>query len=319
MTVGVDIGGSGTKACVVANGRIISTASVPTGAVDGDGLGDIAVSALSLALTEAGARLADIDSIGLGVPGQVSSGLVRHAANLGIGETGFDLGGYVSSATQVVTLVENDMRVAALGAYTQLAALDGALRSLIYIGLGTGVSAGVILDGNIYRGSRGLAGEIGHVPVGTDVSCVCGSVGCLETLVGASALRQGWDGETPSSVFKSAVSGNVRAQELADRVIEHLARAMWWLAAAYDPDLFFIGGGIGASTPSIRNLLAARWVEMAAPSALAQRVLDPGRIRMYDLEEPVGAFGAALLAAADGADRGYDTRKRSGRRNQSHE
>jgi hypothetical protein len=85
--------------------------------------------------------------------------------------------------------------------------------------------------------------------------------------------------------------------------MDHLALAMWWLAASYDPDLFYIGGGVGTGAPSIRNLVAARWTEMAGRSELARRVLDPDRIRMYDLEEPVGAFGAASLAAVHGGQR----------------
>ena len=319
IVIGVDIGGSGTKACVVSNGQILATASVPTELTAPDSLGVVAISALNKALAEAGLGLGDINSIGLGVPGQVGGGQVRHAANLGIGEEGFDLGGYVSSATQVPALVENDMRVAAYGAYIQSLEVDPSIENLVYVGLGTGVSAGVILNGEVFRGSRGLAGEFGHVPMGTGLTCACGSVGCLETVIGAAGLRHAWDGEEASSLFQSAASGNTRAQGLAKQAIEYLAQAMWWLAATYDPDIFFIGGGIGANTPSIRALLASRWVEMADSSAFARRVLGPDRIRTYDLEEPVGAYGAALFAAASRARSGNDMRQQFGRRNQSHE
>ncbi|MGH8913143.1 MAG: ROK family protein [Acidimicrobiia bacterium] len=309
MVAGIDIGGSGTKACVVADSRILATASVRTVSAAAESLGDVAVSVLGSALAEVGIGLADIDSIGLGVPGQVSDGVVRNAANLGIGEAGFDLGGYVSSATQVPAFVENDMRVAALGAYTQSVDIDPSIENLIYVGLGTGVSAGVILRGQVFRGSRGLAGEFGHVPMGTGLACACGSVGCLETVIGAAGLRQAWGGETGSALFGSAANGDVRARDLVDTTIDYLAQAMWWLAATYDPDIFFIGGGMAAATPSITALLADRWLEMAASSALARRVLDPDRIRLYDLEEPVGAYGAALLAAAH--------RDRSGQRQET--
>jgi glucokinase len=309
MVAGVDIGGSGTKACLVADGEMLTTVVLPTDLTSTEGLGDLAMTALSKALAETGHPLTQVAAIGIGVPGQVRDGFVRYAANLGIGELGFDLGGYISSATQVATFVENDMRMAAYGAYALSARLDPSVRSLVYVGLGTGVSAGVVLNGEVYRGSRGLAGEFGHVPMGTGLICACGSMGCLETVLGAAGLRQAWEGDHASSLFRSAAGGDAKARELADRMIEYLAEAMWWLAATYDPDLFFIGGGVGANTPSIRALLAARWVEMAAPSALARRVLDPNRIRMYDLEEPVGAYGAALLAAAD--------RSRSGKREET--
>lgn len=302
LVAGVDIGGSGTKACLLDQGHIIATAALPTDMTDSGGLAGLVVRVLDVVLAESGRELIELSAIGIGVPGQVNEGAVRNAANLGIDETGFDLGGIVSSATQVATIVENDMRVAAYGAFTQSTASDPSIRSLVYVGLGTGVSAGVVLDGEIFRGSRGLAGEFGHVPMGSDITCVCGSVGCLETVVGAAGLRQSWDGENAGSVFTSAATGNTRAKTVADKAIGYLADGMWWLAATYDPDLFFIGGGVGANTPSIRSLLAARWVEMGASSAFARRVLDPDRIRLYDLEEPVGAYGAALLAAA-GRDR----------------
>jgi predicted NBD/HSP70 family sugar kinase len=261
------------------------------------GLGDLVITALKRTLSEAGRDLDQVTSIGIGVPGQVNDGVVRHAANLGIDETGFDLGGYVSSATQVATFVENDMRVAAYGAYTQSVSFHPAMRNLVYVGLGTGVSAGVVINGEVFRGSRGLAGEFGHVPMGTGIVCVCGSVGCLETVIGATALGKEWQQTPVSSLFQSAAGGDMRAAALAARAIDHLAKAMWWLAATYDPDLFYLGGGVGIGAPSIMSMVAARWAELEGDSELARRVLDPSRIRMYDLEEPVGAYGAALLGA----------------------
>ena len=83
--------------------------------------------------------------------------------------------------------------------------------------------------------------------------------------------------------------------------------------------VFFIGGGTGTNAPSIRQLLAEKWVEMATLSALAKGVLDPDRIRMYDLDEPVGALGAALFAAANGPIGDTTDTTRSGRRTKSHE
>lgn len=298
LLAGVDVGGSGTKACLVADSRIVAAVILPTDLSTQPNVGEVVLTALDKALAEAGSDLARVTAIGVGIPGEVGQGWVRNAANLGIGSNGFDLGGHVSSATQVPAIVENDMRVAAYGAYHLSLAEGRPLQDLVYVGIGTGVSAGVVLDGSIHRGSRGLAGEFGHVDMGTGIPCACGSVGCLETVIGAEGLRDAWDGSPIASLFQSAEQGHDRAVDAADRAIDHLARAMWWLAAAYDPDLFYIGGGVGTSTPFVRDRVAARWKELAGESNLARRVLDPDRIRMYDLEEPVGAYGAALLAAA---------------------
>jgi predicted NBD/HSP70 family sugar kinase len=304
VLAGVDIGGSGTRSCLVEKGRIVASSALPADLTSSQAVGDLALAVLSKVLADTGYELGQLTSIGVGIPGQVSDGHVRYAANLGIGKAGFDLGGYVSSATQVPTLVENDMTVAAYGAFALTSADDRSVRSLVFVGIGTGVSAGIVLDGNAYGGSRGLAGEFGHVPMGTGIDCPCGATGCLETVLGATALGKEWDLAPISSLFESAARGDARAGKLASRAVDHLARAMWWLAAAYDPDLFYIGGGVGAGAPSIGGMVATRWVELAGSSEFARRVLDPDRIRMYDLEQPVGAYGAALL----GADRAGSVR-----------
>lgn len=296
---GVDVGGSTTKACLVAGSAIVTSAVLPTTIGSSADLGDLTISAVNTVVAEAGHRLSDLSGIGVGVPGQVYSGQVHNAANLGIDKEGYDLGGYVSTATGVPTLVENDMTVAAYGAFRRLSTVEPTLENLVYVGLGTGVSAGVVLNGMIFRGSRALAGEFGHVAMGTGLDCPCGSVGCLETVIGANGLRGAWNGGAGTRLFESAADGDREAEKVVNRAVGYLATAMWWLAAAYDPDYFLLGGGLGVNNPSIRDLIAARWTEMSSTSALAQKVLDPDRIRISDLEEPVGAFGAALLAGGD--------------------
>jgi glucokinase len=124
-------------------------------------------------------------------------------------------------------------------------------------------------------------------------------VGCLETVIGANGLRDAWPGEMTTSLFAAAAGGDRAAQGVVDRAVGFLSTAMWWLAAAYDPDYFLIGGGLGINNPSIKEAIADCWAEMSSRSALARRVLDPERIRISDLEEPVGAYGAALLAAGN--------------------
>lgn len=296
---GVDVGGSTTKSCIVDGNTTLASAVVPTTLGTPADLGDLTVTAVNAAIAETGHRIADLAAIGIGVPGQVSSGHVRNAANLGIDEAGYDLEGYVTTATGIPTSIENDMTVAAFGAYSQLSLTEPTLENLVYIGLGTGVSAGVVLNGNVFRGSHALAGEFGHVPMGTGLKCACGSLGCLETVVGANGLREAWQGEMTTTLFAAAAAGDKGAEEVVGRAVGFLSTALWWLAAAYDPDCFLIGGGLGVNNPSIKDLIAAQWAEMSSRSALARRVLDPDRIRISDLEEPVGAYGAAVLAARD--------------------
>lgn len=297
MVAGVDVGGGTTKACIVNGTAPVASTVIPTRLISPGDLGDLTLTAVNAAVAAAGYRIDDLSGIGIGIPGQVSNGRVRNAANLGIGEDGYDLQDNIATATGLPTSIENDMTLAAFGAFKQLSVFEPALQNLVYIGLGTGVSAGVVLNRQIFKGSRSLAGEFGHVPMGTGVICACGSTGCLETVIGGSALQQAWDGETTTTLFESAAGGDIAAGKIVDHAIGYLASAMWWLASSYDPDYFLIGGGVGVNNPSIKSLIAARWTELSSKSALARKVLDPERIRISDLEEPVGAYGAALLAA----------------------
>lgn len=299
LYVGVDIGGTITKACVVRGQDMVSSISLPTDARRPEDLVQVAVEAMRRAAGQAGHGLRDLTGVGVGIPGQVVNGIVRDTANLPIDGRGLDLAAEVTIATGLATVIENDMTVAAYGAFSQMQPSDPSLRNLVYIGLGTGVSAGLILDGRFYRGSRGLAGEFGHVPVGTGIACPCGSTGCLETVMGANAFRTAWGSEDIADLFNSASTGDTIAIRIVDRGLDHLAEAMWWLAICYDPDLFVIGGGIGINNPGIRGRLATRWAFMADESPFARLVLDPERIVVSDLEEPVGSYGAALLARAD--------------------
>ena len=108
--------------------------------------------------------------------------------------------------------------------------------------------------------------------------------------------------------MRTTPGGDDRYGDAIDRAVRYLAQAMWWLAATYDPDVFVIGGGVGVNNPSIGLAIADRWAGMAPRSHLARRVLDPDRIRVSDLEEPLGAFGAALLAAGSRNGRGRQDR-----------
>ncbi|MBW8871465.1 MAG: ROK family protein, partial [Leifsonia sp.] len=163
MRVGVDIGGTKTEAVAIDDaGLVIDEVRVPTG------FGAEAVVASTVAaVTELAERLGTTPSgfgaIGVGVPGAVdpASGRVAHAVNLGL--DGLALGDELAARLGVRVRLENDVNVAALGAFHLLG--HGPERSMAYLNLGTGLAAGLVLGGRLWRGSRGTAGEIGHIPV----------------------------------------------------------------------------------------------------------------------------------------------------------
>src|SRR5690606_27342425 len=138
-------------------------------------------------------------------------GRVLHAVNLGV--DALDLAARASAELGVPVAVENDVKAAALGA----ASLMGpeAAASMAYLNLGTGVAAGIVTDGRLWRGARGTAGEVGHISVDpAGRACTCGQRGCIETLAGGGALARAWGrpGAFPvRDIFDAADEGDADA------------------------------------------------------------------------------------------------------------
>ncbi|NMM16931.1 MAG: ROK family protein, partial [Cellulomonas sp.] len=161
-SVGLDIGG--TK----VDGVLLDAASAVRGTLRAatvrgtDGVVTCASRVVRELCAAGGIDTADVVGVGVGVPGLVDprTGSVSHAVNLGMDLSDVPLGALLTSALDGVPVrVENDVNAAALGA----AHLLGLGADLAYLALGTGVAAGVVLDGRLRRGFRGGAGEIGHV------------------------------------------------------------------------------------------------------------------------------------------------------------
>src|SRR4051812_11173883 len=134
----------------------------------------------------------DVAAIGVAIPGQVDAGdgSVRMAVNLGI--THLPLARLLEAELGVPAVVEHDARAAAI--WLSERAEDGSTHApanVAFLAIGTGISAGVVLDGAVLRGENGLAGEVGHVvadPLGA--ICACGLRGCLETIAAGPAIAR---------------------------------------------------------------------------------------------------------------------------------
>jgi predicted NBD/HSP70 family sugar kinase len=240
-----------------------------------------------------------IGAIGVGIAGHVdhTAGTVRHAVNLGIDGAPFGVRDALRARLGVPVVVDNDVRAAAVGAFHHLQASTGHdLRSLVYLGVGTGLSAGVILDGRLHRGRNNLAGEIGHVPaMAGGPPCRCGMVGCLEAVAAGPALKRAWP-RGAGDLFRAAGAGDAGAGRIAEAFALPLARAVMWLTATYDPDVVVLGGGVGSASPLAAALVAAALRSLASGSELAGDVFAGGRLQSLDSDLPVGALGAATLA-----------------------
>src|SRR5690606_11806392 len=145
VRVGVDIGGTKTAAVALTPaGDIVTQLRLPTQRGD-DGVIATAVAAVTELASYPGLSLPEFHSIGIGIPGQVepSSGRVTHAVNLGVDE--LDFGARLSAQLGTQVHVENDVNAAALGVYQLVA--DEQVHSMAYLNLGTGLAAGLVLDG----------------------------------------------------------------------------------------------------------------------------------------------------------------------------
>ncbi|HLF59686.1 MAG TPA: ROK family protein [Acidimicrobiia bacterium] len=298
--IGVDVGGTSTEAVVIdSNGKVLASSQVGTSTPGGDEvLGSIEAAIARLAWRD------PVDSLGVGMPGQVDTraGSVRHAVNLGMDGRPFPLADRLSSAHGMPVLVENDVRAAAFGVFDKLQRAGEEPGDLALLSLGTGVAAGVVIDGAIHRGATGMAGEIGHVVVDRwGPICRCGQTGCLETIVSGPAIASAWKSagqHTPaSSLFAAAAGGDGTAMKLANEVLGHLATAIHWLAAAYDVNTIVLGGGLAGAGEALLDAVRYALIRTAGSSDLATRTLDPNRIRLSPSGGPHGARGAALLAA----------------------
>jgi len=306
LVAGVDVGGTKTSIVVTdERDRILYEHVVPT---DPSGLVGQIAGLVGAARRELGQ---DVAALGVAVPGHVDpdDGSVSMAVNLGI--TYLPLGPQLERELGVPTFVEHDARAAAL--WLSERAPDGsdqAVMSVAFLAIGTGISAGVVLDGVVLRGDNSFAGEVGHVVADPDgVVCACGLRGCLETIAAGPAIARQADeamaaGRStillpPSSagdVFRASAAGDALAMEIIDRVADHLARAIRSLALNLGVTRIVIGGGVAAAGPALLEPVRSRIARERAASPLVQAALGDASVELLSPSEAPGARGAAAIA-----------------------
>ncbi len=308
--LGLDIGG--TKVLGVAvrgDGTVL--ASVRISSEPGpDQVVDIAAAAAQELADRIGAPLSALAGIGIGIPGVVDTrqGVLAHAVNLGVGSDGLPLAARLSERTALPVAVENDVNAAALGV-SRILGLDRT--DLAYLSIGTGLAAGIVLSGRLHRGSRGGAGEIGHVPVDPlGPTCVCGQRGCLEAVASGSAIARAWPvavrpeppdgrwvGKGPAdALFRAAAEGDPKAATLCLQVADHLAAAVQLLVLTVDVDVVVLGGGVAEVGERLRLAVENALSQRSRTSPFLASLDLPARVALAPRGRPVAALGAALLA-----------------------
>jgi glucokinase len=256
-SVGLDLGGTNIKFAVVDGSTVVHTGQVPTHSDEGPAA---VVRRLAAAGHQAIDEFGPIDAVGVDVPGlfnERDGSILRNFANLPGEWAGFPLVSTLRSALGVPVALMNDAR-AFVFAEARLGAAAGG-RNVLGVTLGTGIGGGLVLDGNLYLGPGGLAGEIGHMiavarngPV-----CGCGNHGCLESVATAHVLAAKAGQETVADVFKAVDAGDLRAQAAVDEVADYLGAVFGSLVTLLVLDKIVIGGGIAQAGPHLLDPVRA--------------------------------------------------------------
>jgi glucokinase len=296
VRLGVDIGGTKTDVVLVHAGAIVARHKTPSG-FGADAVLAAASGAVDAVLADAGLEWSQIDSVGIGVPGGVTDGVVTYALNLGLER--IDLAGLLLDAWGVRPAIDNDVNVAALGAWGLRAR---SASSLAYLNLGTGLAAGIILDGRLWRGARGTAGEIGHIsvdpagPLDAD-----GLPGALESYASGSGFSRQWgvDGASAKDVLDAAAAGNPKAVAIRDGLYFGVASAIRALVLTLDVETIVLGGGLSAHGDALVDGTRHVIDEWSAQSSFLASLEMGKRIELHDPDLPVAALGAAALGATE--------------------
>jgi glucokinase len=287
MQIGVDIGGTKTAVMVAADGDVLTTLVQPT---DVGQLVEGVKRTIEAAVETVGRKLADIQAIGIGIPGMVNraSGTVELATNLQILQP-LPLAGVLSAEFNCPVLLENDVRIAALGVYATL-----RVANLAYLSIGTGVAAGIILDGKLWRGSHGMAGEVGHLTVDA-----AGTI--FEQLVaGPAIIKQarafGLSAKRASDVFRLAEAGEAEADLIVEQVCAEIGRMIQWLIMSYDVEKVVLGGGVAQIGDSFLQPVLGELARLRSQSTLNARMLPDSKVALLPKAFNAGLHGAVALA-----------------------
>ncbi len=212
--------------------------------------------------------------------------------------SGYDVQAHLSGAYNVPVFVDNDANMGALAEGWWGAGRSGD--DLTYIKVATGIGAGYVICGEVYRGAGGTAGEIGHLAVDpSGPRCMCGLNGCLAMFIGSQAIRSlarermtGERGRTPTigDIVKSAKGGDPAARTIVDEVGHYLGIAVAGLVNLMNPAVVVLGGEITA----VGDLLLDRLRDTVRERTLSLSVNET-RLVTSNLGEQAIAVGAATL------------------------
>ena len=253
IAFGIDIGGTNTKMGIFdATGKLLSFRTIPTAKTQDPALfiEQLAQASEHMLASELNIKLGDPRIVGVGAGAPMANyftGAVEHAPNLGWRNV--PLKQYFQTYFKAHAVIENDANLAALGEKKWGSGKE--LTDFILITLGTGVGAGLILNGKLYRGHNGLGGEGGHIIIPHDKKrlCSCGGMNHLESYLSAKGIKEtiseltheDWTIEKLGTLFRG---GDLRATAIINQIATELASGFVTMGVLFGPQAFVIGGGV---------------------------------------------------------------------------
>jgi glucokinase len=284
--VAVDVGGTSIKAaCFTDVGDVLDERTVPTPVGDGPGAVVAEIGAVARELARPGTA-----AVGVVVPGLVEDGVARYSTNLGWRDV--PLREELHAALGVPVTVEHDVHAAGYAECVIGRARDA--RDALVVVLGTGIAAVVVAGGKPVRGARGMAGELGHLPVYPDGEpCACGQRGCTEVYASAAGIARRYLARTgvacSAEQLAAALGTDAEAAAVWAEAADALGLALASATLLLDPASVVLGGGLAGAGEALRapvaEALGARLAWRPSPDV----VLSP-------LAGRAGLYGAALLA-----------------------
>ena len=315
--IGIDLGGTNIAAGLVNEEyRIVAKASTPTMPERGADAIISDIAALCRKLCEDnGLKLSDIAAIGIASPGAIdaAAGVVKYANNLPFRD--LPITAMVSEKTGIKDVrVENDANAAAWG--EAVAGAAKGTENSVMITLGTGVGGGIIIDGKVYGGFNGIAGELGHVVIEYNGRpCSCGRRGCWEAYSSATGLINmtkeklaeceasgrktimtelvAKKGKVSGlTAFDAMRQGDAAGTEVVDMYIGYLSCGLINMVNIFQPEVISIGGGISNEGQSLVEAILPL-IRKEQYGGNLQPLTD---IRIATLKNDAGIIGAALLS-----------------------
>jgi predicted NBD/HSP70 family sugar kinase len=326
--VGLDNGGTSNNATVLdASGRFLVDRLVetPSSVQEGpDGAVEALVQALDHILEQTGTAKASVHAVGLDTPGPASAdGVISSKGATNFAQPawrGFDVRGALEARLGLPVIYNNDANAAALYAHHVRFGANAAGHSSISAIVGTGLGGGVIEAGRVVKGAAGMAGELGHVQIpmygllaeGQPLpACNCGFVGDAESVASLTGIERNllpyWLTRfenhelsriaDPKEAAKLVRAYGEREDPLALKIFEQQAIAIGRLftiaANFFDPDTYFLGGGVVETTPRFRQWFLGMVREHTALREEQARVATLALVPDLDM---AGARGAAIAA-----------------------